>query len=520
MKCGKCRCVSIHRHLFYHMKLDIVVYNSFCRIVNPFDYNAGIELDNLLAFGISGAKYTPQYLAKRWDGRKHMYSLTKRVFPTGYLSDVIHFLESKGMQLNVINQCNIPKLENPPLTLNIQLWDHQANILQICAKYNRGLIQAPTGSGKSLCIAGNYAIINTAGVILTQRRDLMYQLRKYLSDYLNVTVGIFGDGKWEKDQLTVAMIQSLVKVLKDGKVKEYLKDFEDKDKDTDTIVTNRKQEVYSELIDGVKFLVADEVHRVGANGTYKLIQAMKNAYWRYGYSATAYGYRDDKKDFLIKSAIGDVITKVTISNLVKEKKLVPTTVVEIGFSHAKKKYPKDTYTEFYTAAVVENEERNKVAIETAYSFYKRGKDVLIAVTRIAHGKMLEKAMTTLVGDGNVKFLHGEDTTETRKHFLKEFSNKRLPVMISTLLGEGIDIKPLEVIVNIRGEESKISTIQLMGRAMRIHPGKDKAIYVDIMDYKNYWLGRHSKIRRGIYRDEETFTIVNIDQKDISKLASI
>ena len=257
-------------------------------------------------------------------------------------------------------------------------------------------------------------------------------------------------------------------------------------------------------------------HHLGANSSYSLLQNMENAYWRYGFSATAHGFREDRKDFFIQAAIGEVITRVTTSDLVDEGILVPTDVIMVDFSHAGRHYPKDSYNEYYYKAVVENDERNKILIQTAYHLYRAGKPVLMAVQRVDHGKTLELAMQHLVGPDQAKFVYGEDHSTYRDETLTAFKEGKLPVLISTLISEGVDIPNLAHVVAGRGESSRIATIQLMGRGMRSYPGKTKAVYVDVMDRKTAWLGRHTRTRETAYRAERAFTTIPVDVKDLGK----
>ncbi len=48
----------------------------------------------------------------------------------------------------------------------------------------------------------------------------------------------------------------------------------------------------------------------------------------------------------------------------------------------------ERYKELYEEIIMENEERNKAIVETAYKLAKQGHRVLIDVKRIEHGKIL------------------------------------------------------------------------------------------------------------------------------------
>ena len=421
------------------MELTIHMYNSNCQIVPRLTPSLSAEIDAMLAFGVEGAKFTEQYINNQWDGLKHMYSPSKQAFPTGYLMEVVTLLKERGIVPALDDRREPPGMSEHPIVLQGRdPWKHQIETFHVIAANSRGLVQIATGGGKTLCIAGAYAIHNQPGIVLTYRKELMMQLRKELQGFLGEPVGIFGDGQWEEGRLTVCMAQSLLKAT-DVKYAKLVKEFDEKDEGSDRLIAARKLEIWDKLIKGTRFVAVDEVHHVGANSSYSLIQNMGQAFYRFGFSATAFGFREDKRDFFIKSALGDVIKTVTTSDLVDAGILVPTDVIMVDFSHKGRHYPKDTYNEYYYKAVVENDERNKILVQTAYHIYKSGKPVLMAVQRVDHGKMLELAMQHLVGEEHAKFVYGEDHSTYRDETLAAFKAGKLPILISTLISEGVDI---------------------------------------------------------------------------------
>ena len=285
------------------------------------------------------------------------------------------------------------------------------------------------------------------------------------------------------------------------------------------LITGRRQQVFDlEVEDNHNFLlgtqqhslVVSNGHHAAAGAYYSLLQHMESAYYRYGFSATAWGYRDDQQDFKIKAAIGDVLVKVTTSDLVDRGVLVPTDIVGVNYSHKGRRYPRTSYGAFYDAAVETNEERDKSAIAIAHRVVRAGEPVLIAVQRVDHGRRLAAALGYLLGEDKAKFVYGDDEDEYRASTLKAFKSGELPVLISTLVGEGYDFPALRNTISLIGGSSQIATLQLLGRGMRSHPGKTRARLFDIMDRGTRWLSEHSGDREAIYRGERAFTYTEID----------
>ena len=492
---------------------SLVVHNSVCQITPLLPQPVSLAIDDIMAFGIQGAQFTAQYKAKQWDGKKRLYSTRKQTFPTGYLSEVVAKLEELGVEYKIQDAREIPALDRPVIPLTLPPWEHQKRVFETCSAVPRGLIQIATGGGKSVVAAGIYGMMNVPTVLITQRKELMYQLRNSLQKSLGEPVGILGDGVYEEGRLTVCMIQTLAKLL-GVKYASLVKEFSDRDDRSDTLIKGKQAELYKKLILEPRMVLADECHHLSANSSYAVAQAMVNAYWRYGLSATAFGFREDGKDFFVKAAIGDVITRVTTTDLVNVGHLVPTDIIEIPYSHKGRHYPKDSYATYYDHAVTKNDDRNRLIVEMAYGLYKRGKNVLVAVQRVDHGKLLEEYLQYLVGPQQVKFIYGEDESGYRREHLGAFADKKLPILISTLVSEGVDWPHLSTTINCRGEESRIATIQLMGRSMRKYPGKEKALYIDIMDEKSSWLAKHAKTRKSVYDSEPVFKRLQVQAAHI------
>ena len=493
------------------MDLQIVIQNSVCQIQPAMPRQVFLEIDSLLSFGVEGAKYSSQFQLNQWDGLRHLMGKTQK-FPTGYLADVVAKLRELGETVTLIDQRAMPAMGDV-IPIKLPLWEHQAKILKVCAATNRGLIQVATGGGKSLIAAGIWGMLNVPGVILAQRKELMRQLQASLAKHTGEKIGIFGDGEWEEGKLTVCMVQSLAKLL-GVKLAKSVKEFSDRDDRSDTLIKARQAELYQKLIVDTRLLIGDECHHLAANTSYAIVQAMHGAYWRYGMSATSYGFREDGKDYFIKAAIGDVIAKVTTSDLVDAGHLVPTDIVEIPYSHRGKHHSRDSYAKYCDSAIITNEERNRVVVELAYGLFKKGKPVLISVQRVDHGKLLAEYLSYLAGPHNVKFVYGNDEGAYRKEHLEAFANTGLPILISTLVGEGIDWPRLAHCINCRGEESRIATIQLLGRSMRAFPGKERAMYFDIMDTQTTWLARHAKTRASVYAGERCFSRYAVKPEDV------
>ena len=100
-----------------------------------------------------------------------------------------------------------------------------------------------------------------------------------------------------------------------------------------------------------------------------------------------------------------------------------------------------------------------------------------------------------------------DTTECRKDALKYFEEGKLNILISTLLGEGVDIPNIQVLVFASPMRGIVKVLQKIGRGMRKHESKDKVIVYDLVDSGSKYFVNQARSRKGIYK-KEGFDIQN------------
>ena len=97
----------------------------------------------------------------------------------------------------------------------------------------------------------------------------------------------------------------------------------------------------------------------------------------------------------------------------------------------------------------------------------------------------------------------------RKQILEDFGNKKIKILISTVVNEGVNIPSMDVIIMAGGGKSNKQTVQRVGRALRKAEGKSEAVIIDFMDADGGMLQRHSKARLKTYRKESEFEIKEI-----------
>ncbi|MFC2008425.1 DEAD/DEAH box helicase family protein, partial [Chloroflexota bacterium] len=150
---------------------------------------------------------TPRVICCAEDFPRHL------AIPRGCLGELQELLESAGIKLDIVDE----RFQGTEIDVGFhgKLTSTQETAVSEMARYDHGILVAPSGSGKT--VVGIYMIAarrrNT--LVLLHRRPLMEQWRVQLASFLEVDpsiIGQIGGGKEKRTNLIdVAMLQSLIR---------------------------------------------------------------------------------------------------------------------------------------------------------------------------------------------------------------------------------------------------------------------------------------------------------------------
>lgn len=393
---------------------------------------------------------------KPWDGRIRLMAQSKNgtyYVPIGLLPRVKKILKWFGVECEE----SLQFIESDE-KLNLKWCGHELRTYQVDAfieamTAERCIINLPTGAGKTLIGTRIIPAIDKPTLILVHRRELMQQWKEAIKNNTGIDATAFDDKNKSFGSVTIAMVQSLHNYLK----KESLPIFD--------------------------VLILDEAHHVPADTFYQV--ALKcDARYRIGLTATT--EREDGSDLYMEAGLGQICISVSAEDLVAQQHLALPVFEFIdvpGTSYTK--YAK--FQDEYKFGIVLNDTRNRAIAARAKQLIKDGRQVYIHVEQIAHGKLLSELI-------QIPFVYSK--TKERDEIIDRFRKGEEPAIVSTLLGEGVDIPNIGAIIMAGGRKTKIGTIQKVGRALR--PGKEKdAIIVDFID-KGRHLSKHTHERYDAY----------------------
>lgn len=441
--------------------------------------------------------------AKFWDGRRKFFSPITQIFPTGLVHYAEAVLDEFGLDVELVDMRN-PAYSGGEIPLHsFKLRDYQQIAVDMAVKKQRGIIKMATGSGKTNTIMGVIAKLNVPTLVLIHKTDIFYQLIRRFEEGLKIPIGKIGDGEFDIQRVTVGMIQTVAKVYDKDHMKKVLAK-------GDKVKIKQAQDIAA-LVENCQCIITDEAHHVAADTFWAVQKAAVNAYYRYGFSASP--WRIDNADLLIEAAHAKKMIDISASSLIDRGILVRPIVYLLESKH-EKKTRNEKYSEVYDAEVVYNPTRNMQVVEVALKAAAEGKTVLIAVTKIAHGEILEELLQK--SDPTALFVCGESDSQVRQDVLKELDqHKRKIVICTTIFGEGIDCPGLDVLINAKAADSSIDAFQLLGRVIRAAPGKTIAHVIDIFDRNCKYLTAHATSREEIYETEERYKIVKVT--DVSQI---
>ncbi len=462
---------------------------------------ARTHANNVLRYRKKGFQFTPQFQSHAWDGWTRLLTNTGH-FPAGLTEFLQKELATYGYEVGITDERTKPPL-HPSISeakVTVPLDHHQQEAVEAAQRTTRGVVEHPTGSGKARVIAATVARLGVTTLVLVHRKVLMKQLYDEIQASLDVPalVGIIGGGHDDPRPITVATLQTLAYRLKHARPEAM------------------------DMLAKFHAVIVDETHHIGGAKSYEgVMQALVNAYYRIGFSATAHR-SDDETKMRVTGWLGPIQSKMTTTEAIETKRVVPADIymIEPGEPH-----PYDLpWGEAYQQGIVEHENRNRICVELAVRL--KGLSMIL-VDRIEHGQRLMKALYERGGAGTYHFLEGNVTDRRRELALSAARSGGIDILIGTeILGEGVNVPAVRNLIVARAGRAPHRTIQGVGRGTRAHEDKDRVLVFDFLDTDTVYkkkggpvpgpLTKQAAARRKTYESEEAYSVTDIEYEELMK----
>lgn len=413
----------------------------------------------------------------------NVYDMDKKKFESFYIQEknffpthLLHLIKplTEGFEVEYVDYrkkikilpASQVKFPNPKMIPR----DYQFNAFVSVEKNpHGGIIQLPTGTGKSIIIAGLAQQLQCKKLFIIPGISLIWQQK----EFFNKDCGI--------SDKRIAMFQ--------GVNEKY-------DGDEDIILLSPQSYLkMAHIFPEIGAIIYDEAHY--CNDTIeKIILSCQNATCHIGLTATAQDHLNEYENVKVQSFFGEVICDESLREMIDQDVLVKVEVhvhniesqpelpvmnswndvyeyeeleyekyVELkkageNVEYKDQKYYLKTLVELgnETIAITDNEFRNKLICDIAL----KSKRVLILVSKIRHGKKLLE----ILGDKAI-FVSGSDLLADRKKAQNWLDEDENSIVIATkIFNTGVNIEGIETIIIADGGVSAILTKQKIGRGTR------------------------------------------------------
>ncbi len=375
----------------------------------------------------------------------------KLVCPRGAATQIYKICHNQAESIEFIDARLT--LEPVDFTFDGELTPLQLPAVKSCLKKDFGLLESPTGSGKTTMALYMIAERKQPSLIVVHTKELLNQWMERIEQFLNIPkseIGVIGSGKFRiGEKITVAMIQTLYKKA-------------------------------CEVANHIGHVVVDECHRCPSR-TFTEALTTFDAKFMTGLTATI--WRRDKLSKVIFWHIGDVTGRIDKTNLLSNGNLCDAEVrwVETSFNTLT-----DT-SEYYSQVLSELTEdypRNRLVCDTVKKHDRSGIRLILS-DRKEHCQTLHN---TMLKENGIKseILTGATSKKERERIIQDLQHGRCKYLIATgqLIGEGFDLPEISTMFLTTPVKFSGRLIQYIGRALRPAPGKDKAVIFDFVDILN------------------------------------
>lgn len=426
-----------------------------------------LELENELKAHLTIAN--PQYTAAkrygRWIGKKltptlkYYQPVPKGLrFPRGFSNQAI-LLCRKHYDCDPLLHDERRRLDDCDFGFLGKLRPYQQEALQDAKDKSFGVIEAGTGSGKTVMALAITAMRRQPTLVVVHTKELLYQWQARAEEFLGLEAGLVGDGKFTCRPFTVAIVN-----------------------------TARKR--VDELVPHFGQLIVDECHRVPAT-LFTGVVARFDCYYLLGLSATAFR-SDNEMTKLIYYFMGDRFHRVERQDLVSSGAILAPEIIRTATAF---RYGYRGDYQALIKALVAHEGRNRQILEDIQRVAKEPDCgvILVVSDRLSHcqffvEKLVEAGM-------QARLLAGSLAPELRSEVVESIRDGEIEVVVATvqLIGEGFDCPGLSTLFLTTPISFEGRLLQVIGRVMRPMENKRARVF-DYVDENIPALLRSAKAR--------------------------
>ena len=371
------------------------------------------ELSDHLTFDVPGAKFSPAYRNRFWDGKIRLLNSLTGLTYTGLVKEISEFAASRNYDIEIDPKLLPEKYDSDLQSFNLTQTprNYQQAAFESAINNQRGVFLSPTASGKSLIIfllASFYNKMGLKTLVIVPTVSLVMQMKKdfdsYTTDQLDIHSISAGVDRVSKSPIVISTWQSIYKMPKD-----WFNQF--------------------------GCVIGDEVHLFKATSLKSIMEKLIDCKYRYGFTGTLDGSHTNK--ITLEGLFGPVKQVTTSSDLMEQGLIANLKIKAIILKHNdedRKLAKKFSYQEEMDF-IVKHQKRNKFIRNLGLSL--DGNTLILFQYVDKHGKMLHDMFTTKDPERKTYFVHGGVDGDDRERIrgivdshdeekiIFEFGNKKI-----------------------------------------------------------------------------------------------
>lgn len=459
------------------------------------DCDSGVaqEIGEHFTFNVPGAKFSPAYKNKMWDGKIRLFHLMRGTLYVGLLPHLQAFAASRDYEFEIENANDFGEeifseqeakehIAGIGLPEGLNVRDYQLAAFMHGVRKKRALLISPTASGKSLIIyLLSTFFVRHKILIVVPTINLVHQMA---SDF--VSYGCPAD---------------LIHKIHGGQ-----------EKQTDAYITiTTWQSVYQQpkqWFNQYGVIIGDEAHQFKAKSLVDIMEKLTDCQYKFGFTGTLDGTQTN--ELVLEGLFGSKKQVTTTAELMSSNSVAQLNIKSIVLSYSdqvRQTFAK-TKPEYKQELqyLVKSKHRNKFIVNLVSSLKN---NTLLLFNFVEHGNLLYNALVDANPDRKVFIVHGLVEGEEREAVRKYAENHTDVIIVASYktFSTGVNIPSLRNVVFGSPSKSRVRVLQSIGRGLRLDNQKSSAVLYDIADdiswksYKNH-SSRHFAERIQMYNQEK------------------
>lgn len=377
--------------------------------------------------------------------------------PLGFGPRLRQYVADEGNEL-IIDDKRIEK-KIKKIKHHIELKNEQREAMEKILSYNRCILEAKPGFGKTML--GIYAMSEKKQktIIIVHTRSLLQQWQKRLLDFCELEeneIGMIGEGKWKVgERVTIASYQ--------------------------TLLSRGTKDLKNEF----GMVIVDECHHVPANTFAKVVRGLAA---KYCLGLTATPFRKDRLDKLMNFYIGKIIPTSKLSTD-SENNFLPQNKIKTNlFWRTTDLLIEDWEMKEYSelgSLLTADPDRLKLIVDDVRMAARKDGKIIVLSERVGHAEALYALIMQELPKVKMVLVTGQMKKNEREKLFEEIKANKYSIMVATggVVGEGFDWPALDHLFLTFPFSWRGKLIQYVGRVQRAFAGKKEAFVYDYVDAK-------------------------------------